>query len=451
MFIDRVGFDLKVLSPYDGFEQFINLQGDFSFGAADAAIPAELTVLLKDRVSDPGTKPWMTISAGSMIRCSMEGLNECDTVENILSLMSVEEFTEDENEQGHYESLKDIETYLADRNIQSRIYVNRQKKRTIVLVKDMTPSSYHVMGAFVSRLLPWYFEDAPLTQEERELARAMTKRDPSDFYRMIERLTEERFSFREEIIHAAMDDYKEKYFSIHRERINNEIEHLYQGISEAEETIRYKRREILQKTITLNGLNADEDSKELLEFILGCKSISIADFRGEDITFDIKTTLSNYNRDDAEACVMNPNAYIYDYRNGFTAEEAQKLLIAIFIEERFAVKMYAQIRANLVAGTMAAVAGFIDMPGYMSNQHIKQHHCLGGNGEAIMAALNAGNDIGALNAMIASVANINVSEEVSNRYFFEILFSTKEKVLVDYDGNEYTPEEAIALLEGENA
>ena len=451
MFTERIQpQDLRIISPYPGFQNYIDSMN--MVDGLDLSITAELTVLLQPRIPEDTPKPWMDILSASLNVHDIEEFRFLNgTPENSLRFYKVVALPEKEYPEG-YEHLRDIETFLSDRRINAHIVINESKRQSIVLVEGLNIISFHTMGVFVSRLLPWYFKDNPLTEEETAFVKTMIASDGEEFKRMCNELTEQRFDLRSAMIHMALDGYRERFINTMRESLKSDINYLEQQIESHYNQIRENRRSIMEKSIRFSGLSVvGEDVEDLTQFLIDTKSIDVKSVSNDgELRIGVATTLSNFDRDDAENVVTNSDAYIYSRTGSYSTEDAMALLKEIFVEETYVIKMYAEFQLNLIQRYAQSIRGFNPKGGYMPNKHMQLHACLGNNGEMIRQAFDAGNDIGVVNAIIASVANINVSEVASNEAFFSELFVTTDKVIIAPDGEEITVAEAIRRIKEEN-
>lgn len=451
MFTERIQpQDLRIINPYPGFQSYIDSMN--MVDGLDLSITAELTVLLQPRIPEDTPKPWMDVVSATLNELDIEEFRFLEgTPENALRFYKVKTLPEDEYPEG-FEHLLDIETFLSDRRINAHIVINESRRQSIVLVDGLNIISFHTMGVFVSRLLPWYFKDKPLTEEETSFVKTMIASDGEGFKRMCNELTEQRFDLRSAMIHMALDGYRERYINTMRDSLKGEINYLEEQIESHYNRIRENRRAIMEKSIRFNGLSVvGEDVEDLTSFLIDTESIDIKSVSNDgELRIGVATTLSNFDRDDAENVVTNPDAYIYARTGSYSTEDAMALLKEIFVEETYVIKMYAEFALNLIQRYAQSIRGFNPKGGYMPNKHMQLHACLGNNGEMIRQAFDSGNDIGVVNAIIASVANINVSEAASNEAFFNELFITADKVIIAPDGEEITVMEAIRRIKEEN-
>lgn len=452
MFTERIQpQDLRIINPYPGFQSYIDAMN--MVDGLDLSITAELTVLLQPRIPEEAPRPWMDILSAELNERDFEDFHTFieGTPENALRFYKVRALPEKEYPEG-FEHLRDIETFLSDRRINAHIVINESRRQSFVLVEGLNIISFHTMGVFVSRLLPWFFKDNPLTEEETSFVKTMIASDGEEFKRMCNELTEQRFDLRSAMIHMALDGYRERYINTMRDSLKGEINYLEEQIESHYNRIRENRRAIMEKSIRFNGLSVvGEDVEDLTQFLIDTESIDVKSVSNDgELRIGVATTLSNFDRDDAENVVTNSDAYIYARTGSYSTEDAMALLKEIFVEETYVIKMYAEFALNLIQRYAQSIRGFNPKGGYMPNKHMQLHACLGNNGEMIRQAFDAGNDIGVINAIIASVANINVSEVASNEAFFSELFVTTDKVIIAPDGEEITVAEAIRRIKEEN-
>ena len=84
---------------------------------------------------------------------------------------------------------------------------------------------------------------------------------------------------------------------------------------------------------------------------------------------------------------------------------------------------------------------------YIPNPHLQYHACLGNHVPAIRAALRENDMIKAIEQCISSAQSVNLAERGATfDPFMTNVFKNNNKILIDSDGNEYTPREALDKL-----
>lgn len=461
MFSERIitRDQMSIISPYDGWKSNIDTNWSPSViaynASADLSMQGVAEILLQPRVN-PEVDVWLKLG---LLSIGAELFDSVPSFDEVLKSIGDQFSTNaicfvDLSNEGYFKNIQppeewenqeDIALFFKDRDVHLKVYINREERRTLVLIHDLRITTWHALGGILPRFIPWHFKESPINPEERELLKAMKERSSTIFLSLAEKLTKKRFNFRDEIIRISLGGYMSRFADERRREITNYIDECYERIRELTSRINSYRKSITDYSISLSGVNSlqQEEETELIDFLIRSKNIEIKKTMGTELFFAVTSPLTNFDKDEVECVITNSNAYIYNSLYDWTMGEAMEFLKAIFIDEKFCVNMYAEYDLDFVHRTACGVRFDEHPDDCVPNMHIKRHACLGNNGTQIEAAMNVGNHLGAVNAMIASTANININEEVSNDEFFRYLFSTDKPVILMPDGRHVSPREAF--------
>lgn len=340
-------------------------------------------------------------------------------------------------------------------------YINREAKSSVVFVEKLDFRIWHFLQSLTSRLLPWFFEDKPLNDKERELLKSLTKPEADDYLRLIEEFAKE-YDFRNKRLERLLTGFEKKS----KEYRLSDVEAALQNIEvDIQENINYyrsllKSRE--QKIIEQQGLMAQIKSvnqeSEVLDYFKTNKNIDLVDVYQDSISFVVSCYLENFDCDMYERYSSNFESYMYDKYEytvtnpAFDSFEVKKrFLDAIFSDEPLLrVKICAYYNVGL-EGWVSTERGFYFPTKYddhIPNPHLQQHACLGNQKPLIEEALRGGDMVGAIEQCICSARSINIGEGVTVKYLLQQLFSAEANKFIELpDGSSCTPSEALSWLE----
>ena len=319
---------------------------------------------------------------------------------------------------------------------------------------------YHLLLSFFSLYYPSIFKEKPLSESELAFVSSLSNKSSTKFFENIRILIEPyRVEFKRLQIESFMKALHDDKIQAASEAVNNQKYTVEDAESRFSEAVR-RWRELI---VTLEGLKAtesyDEAEKDFTDYISTSKDIYNLSFRDRSIYFCVKTLLNNYNENAWQ--VFSERGGIFDGEYGtrlsepFNTTENRKLLLNnIFSEDPvFHVRMCGNYRLDVANYRSYCDSSYnytdVDstFENYMPNPHIRLHSCLGAYKDQLMNALVERNYIGAAELCVASAGSVNIDETTQTfRPFLGQLLNNKHKVLVDNEGNEYTPEEALAWL-----
>lgn len=319
---------------------------------------------------------------------------------------------------------------------------------------------YHVLLSFISLLYPSLFAEKPMTENDYELVKSLSKSDSSVFVRKIQ-----------EAVSPYVPDFRRLMLSnlvkaMHQAKIasaKNNVDSQRGYVNRAETDYVEAIKTLKNLIVVYEGLLATEKydnvEEDLVEYLSTSKEIHNLNVRDEKIYFTVATLLNNYNENAWET--FSNRGYIYDgnYKttllNVFNDRHNRKILLDNLFSESpdFAIKIAGNYSLDLnecrIRTDSAYDYEFADplYKSYLPNPHLKLFACLGGYKDKVMRALREKNYIGAIQMCIASAGSVDLDEtEQTFRPFLGWILSSTEKILKRTDGVEMTPEEALIYL-----
>ena len=253
---------------------------------------------------------------------------------------------------------------------------------------------------------------------------------------------------------------------LHEVKINaakNQVESQKNEIRRVEDAYASAIATLRRLIVEFEGLKAtesyDDAEENLVEYLTMNKDVRCLRFSDNRLYFAITGLLNNYNVDAWNTFSTRGNIYDGDYGvrlpEAFKNLDNRKLLFDnIFSEEPLLMVRTAGNYCLRFEDCRVTCEGRYDyeandpvFENYIPNPHIYWHACLGGYKDKVMQALKARNYIGAIELCVASAGSVNLDETTMTfRPFLGQILTSKAKVLVTKDGQEFTPEEALVWL-----
>lgn len=335
-----------------------------------------------------------------------------------------------------------------------KIFINEDLNSAVLFIDEINTRKAHLAMSFFGAYFPKLFEKGlPLTTDEQTLCLAMAARTSDQFNAAIDLLAKD-FDLERE----WRSDLLRKYTKNNIKRMIEKAERREAELSErVEENMREYRAlynefyEARMQTQLLKDRPVDED-RELLDYFARNKSVQLFDIDGDTLKFYVMSTLEWFDLDFYKRSSANGAIYRLDGAGPFEEEENRKLLMdAIFSDDpKFRIRICAEYDLSLTTGV--EVHRNVQFPKeitdcYIPNPHLQYHACLGNHMPAIRTAIRENDMIKAIEQCIASAQSVNLAERGATfDPFMTDVFKNKNKILIDNDGNEYTPREALNKL-----
>lgn len=364
---------------------------------------------------------------------------------------------------GGYEPLTDLSLWIEkNAKFRAKVYLNAEFRNTIIFVESLNIKKWHMLESLISRYFPWYFESSPMTDEEMEIVKTLTKRYAPSYEEKIQAYAK-RFDFRSQVIRDKLTGFETHFDRRKLESVRNEISSVEMSFRDLETRFANYYRQMEDLRTQEAGLvdkikhGGGEESSELLDYFLCNNSLHLMSVRNGYMEFIVTTTVANFDPDAAEAVIGNRRSYIYGNIGNREMTEARikRLMTEIFVKETMKIRICAAYSLNFDDGRYAGMAGYtfpsdiaID---HTPNQHIQAYHCLGGNEATIRESMRKRDYVGAVAACVQSAKSINILEEATTGKMTQILFSNGVgKVIEMSDGTTKTPLEAVLWLEDQD-
>lgn len=363
-----------------------------------------------------------------------------------------------EGEGSSFSELEDLKEFFAQRHIQARFYINEVRKVCYVMVGSLDIKKWHLLQSLIPRYLPWWFEDQPLNEKEKELLKSLTNRYAPAYESAIKSIAEE-IDVRGELIKASLKGFESQFEQIQLQGVRNKISSLREELASLNSqwtnvAQRIQVQQDLEFGLATKINSCTNAPSELMEYFLANKNLHLRGENNGAIEFVVTGYLDNFDPDQFEKTLDNPDSYMYRYAGGrFTTAQTKRLLTAIFGTEQIKMRVCAAYMLDFAQMQYGGIAryDFSDFSTYLPNPHIQLYRCLGGNEQYIREAVYNRDYVLAVANCAASAGNINFGDYTVGEQFIGALFyeDCRKKFLELPDGSVVAPVEAIAWLDGE--
>lgn len=360
-----------------------------------------------------------------------------------------------------FKNKKSIEMFVKEKMGYECLILYHETKNIVgIFVNSSDMRLYHLLLSFQTIYYPSIFAKYPPQEEDYNLFKALSNKEPEQFYNRIKEAVEKYIV---EFRRIQMSNFLKQ---IHASRIRTaetNVNNQRSRIRSYEESIAAEILKLRQYIVEYEGLKAtetyDKPEEDLVEHLALCKEVHNIKFRNNALTFNVATYLNNYNVDAWE--MFKERGFIYDgdyntdLHGVFEDRNNRKVLLdSIFSDDpKLMIKICGNYRLSLLDNRVYCDSDY-DYPNYdpifenyMPNPHIKLFECLGGYKDKVMEALMDRNYVSAINLCIASAGSVNLDETTMTfRPFLGWLLTSTKKVLATKDGQEFTPEEALVWL-----
>lgn len=359
-----------------------------------------------------------------------------------------------------FSELKDLSAFVANQ-ANMRFYINEEDRSVVVFVDNLDLRLYHYVQSLISRLLPWYFKDKPLENQERELVKSLIRRTATGYERLIEEFAN-KYDFRRKKIEKLLDGFETAAKRQHLRIVDNELNNIENSIdynvSQYRDYIRQREAKMIEKAGLMAQINSGCNESEILDYFMCNKHLDPVRVNGTQLEFIVKCYLENFDVEMYERISSNFNSYMYcdyDVTNDVFADVKvrKKFMDAIFSDEPILkIKTCAHYLIDLT-GYVEARAGYqypIEYNDMLPNAHIHYYSCLGNQRPLIEEALRNGDNIGAIEQCVCSAKSINVGESATFTYILKAIFSLSANKIIELpDGTSCSPTEALGWLEAQ--
>lgn len=355
--------------------------------------------------------------------------------------------------------LKAINDFLGSQKIKIKCFTNEKGNGGLIAICGESLRLRHLAQFFIPRIIPAYFENAPITEKEKNLLFSVKEKTQDKYMEAIQAIADE-LDLEAVFIKSSLHNFSRSRFETRLQYLKNEIEDINSSIESYRDSIRgliTNRQHMIDESnsidlkINSNDATGDDD---LIRFFLSNRNvIDVLGVDGGCVSFMVRTILQSWNEDEMYRVITNGQALRVPVNNSFWSQErVAKFVKAVFLPNpKLKIRMIGYYTLDTNYNEVTTQRGF-DRNGkyadYARNPHLYKHGCLGDHEMYINEAMEAGEMETAIMQCVESAKSVNPSEmDVTFRPFLKSVFEDGNKIILLPDGTNVTPVQAMVWLE----
>lgn len=346
-------------------------------------------------------------------------------------------------------------------------FINPEKKSVIVFVDNMDIRKMHYLQCSIFAFLPWYFDPKlGVSKVEMELIESLREKTSTRYEDCIAKIAEQ-YDFRTARIRQLLSGFETRYERVECDNVRNQIQYCIDNIDGLSSQIADWLRQKNDYEIRLLGLEtkiaSGSDESEIMDYFLCNDRLVLDSVSDSTMLFSVKAYIEYFDEDMAERVIRSSTSYVYrpndrSCNNIIPAEDVEKLMRAIFLDQRIRVRVCAAYRFDM-NGSVSAQRRYNYSPDcreYTPNPHIDGFACIGNYERSIIELLKRRDYIGAIEQCAASCKSLNFGDSTVMREFMRRIYGISERqdsinmrCLELPDGSVVTPVDAINWLKAQ--
>ena len=467
MFRERIDQTPFTSEEADYFFQNITAESEY---AGDKSFLATARAVLADRIPDGESltiryscanirDPGDTSSINAMINTwsnatgeiFIMGLSNQDTLDQCLGAARAYA----EGEKNTWEPVEQVEA-LFRKSFHVNCYINRAEHSAVLLVDRLSLRKWHSIQVVLFRCLPWFFpEGHPITEDEKNLFRSLSKDNPTEYLNIL-RHESAKYDFEKTRIQRLLTGFETTYERRRIETCKAEIERKRRQVEDYNNTISSLITEIRDLNINLLGSIAAVEQRsgesELMEYFLADRNLNIESSVNGKLRFIVKGYITDFNADEAEACINNRNSFVSQERSSarISVDDMKRLMTAVFVDNTIRIRVCAAYSFDV--GDMISVSTQsnknypAEYSTYLPNPHIQSYSCMGSHKRIINDLLVAGDYVGAVAQCEVSAASLNWGDWAVMGSFMDRMYLDNSQYFELPDGRCVNQVEAVNWL-----
>lgn len=306
---------------------------------------------------------------------------------------------------------------LFRKSFHANCYINREKQSAVLLVDRLSLRKWHSIQVILFRCVPWFFpEEHPITEDEKNLFRSLSKDNPTEYLNIL-RQRSAKYDFEKSRIQRLLEGFETTYERRRIESCKSEIERKRRQIDDYNNSISSLITEMRQLNISVMGAIAAMEQRsgesELMDYFLADRNLNIESANDGTLRFFVKGYLTDFNEDEAEACINNTSSFVSQERSGarISRQDMRRLMKAVFVDGLIRIRVCAAY--SFYIDDRVCVEGQsnkrfpAEYSTYLPNPHIQSYSCMGSHKRIINDLLLAGDYVGAVAQCEVSAASLN--------------------------------------------
>lgn len=358
--------------------------------------------------------------------------------------------------------MSDVEEFISKEPCAVYQSVEKQSVYILIPFKDAL-RALHKIAVCIPRLFSWAFEEMPLTENEDAMLKAIDSGLPNEAEEIMAKIFDFSAIEKQEIM-KKLNGISNAGVDADIRRRENDVEQKRRRVREYMDMISSMEDEIFEQNAVIGALmtkkNSGEQDKELADFIFANNgSVHILrKFTKDDGNLRVGITcfLDDYDERLYKSYIVdetNPRSYVFN-KSPYDFQTTKDLFIAIFGEHRFNIRTYCEWRLKMNGDVEAVRGSSMGGDSSLRENRIQQPHidhftCYSGF-SGIFSDLGRKRDfVGLISTALASSHSINWTDSTVVSYFMDHFFNADNRFLEDSEGNLYTRDEVVKILNDE--
>ena len=385
--------------------------------------------------------------------------NHCDYSTPTLQIRALEGATFNPAGLAGFTEMRDLSQYCAI-VAPVRFFINPQIRSTLVLITTGDHKkiirAWHFIQSLIPRLLPWFFEEHPLTEVEIGFLHTLQEKTPDHYIEAVKTYARES-NLNQKLLLLMLEGFGTGQIDGQIERITENIKQMQKKMDDA--LTNYRQCYEAHQSLNFKLLGLEEARRTaagdaaLLDFFQKNPYVRLDESVASEgkLVVTISTTLRFFDQDSYELMSRRPQSILFEHiqgaTNAFNDPQRRKLFLdAIFKHELFKIRLQAKYAVG--PSIVEARSHFDVSPDYLPNPHIYNFACLGNYAAPMAEALKEGDYISALMQCVSSAGSVNINEFVTMEQFFQNLFSPRAGNVIEFpNGMAVTPLRALEWLQ----
>lgn len=348
-----------------------------------------------------------------------------------------------------------VAALLSAKSSETRIYVNSEKKRSVIFVRTTTDNWCDLLASCLFRVLPWRFSSET---DGVALAQAIAKNQPEVFKSIIDGCCR-NFDFANYMSRRILRGWTSNQRTMRLDMLQRKMEEYLSNIRQEEQRIAQYLDQyyVANENYNILSRGSAENDDSFYNFFINHKQLSVyrvtdsnSVLGGKTLDYCVLETIEYYDEDNFMNNYNTPASII-----GRCGDNMRRILYGIFKEHKGTIRAEALFRLTNLS-SLTVVGGLTT--GKHNSTHLRHPHlvnygCLGGNGTQINRYMQDGDWDLAIEQSIAAVKNVNMGDAIVINSMIRDLNNAMDSCscIVAENGQAMTPRQFLQYLrEGDN-
>jgi len=304
----------------------------------------------------------------------------------------------------------------------TNIYINTEKQRVVVFVKQYTDAWVQAFTSSLMRILQWLYPDNNCSKEDKLLFKLIHEADKDSFIELLEKAVK-AIDFRTWRIQRDLHGWNNSYRNTRIALLQSSVGIQQSSIEKLEANLADNYTKFENTKVELESLlsTSAKDDSELADFFCCRKHLNILEIKnsndGNRLLYSIIETIDYYDQDAFNNTYGKTGSYMY---YSTIAQETREIFYAIFAQHKGRLRTQAcfelQNTSALNAKSIDTAAAYYST---IPHPHLGYGACLGQNANYIKEYMQKGDWDLAIEQSVAAAKNIHFGDSGVVKGFME--------------------------------